>query len=85
MKLKEQVQRFVEEGGVGPDPFAAAWRERRAQWSLFANNVSEQEIEWLRPYIFTYKRLSEMPSDAPIASLNFINGTWQPAASGEFA
>ncbi len=84
MKLKESIQKFLEQGGVGPDPFAEVWRERRAGWSLFAKNLSDQETELLRPYIFSYKRLPETPTDEPVASLNFINGKWQPAASGDW-
>ena len=63
MKLKEQIHRFLEQGGVGVDPFAEIWRERRAAWSLFAKNLSDQEIELLRPYIFPYKHLPESPQD----------------------
>jgi betaine-aldehyde dehydrogenase len=85
MKLKELVQKFLERGGEGPDPFAEVWRERRSGWSLYTKNLSEQEIELLRPYLFGYPRLPETPSDEPVTVLNFIDGSWRPAADGDFA
>ena len=71
MKLKDQIQSFLERGGLGADPFAEIWRERRADWSLFSNNLSDHEIELLRPYLFPYKHLPESAADEPVASLNF--------------
>jgi acyl-CoA reductase-like NAD-dependent aldehyde dehydrogenase len=85
VKLKEALQSFLECSGTGRDPLVEMWPERRKNWSLFSNNISEQEIELLRPYIFSYRKLPEATADAPIDSLNFINGHWQPAVAGEFA
>src|SRR5258706_2371785 len=85
MKLKESIHKFLEAGGVGTDPFAEIWRERREHWSLFSKNLSDQEIELLRPYIFSYKRLPNTPADAPVASRNLVACRWQPAVGGEYA
>src|ERR1043166_2636401 len=78
------VNEFAGKGGMGPDPLAVIYAERRKQWSLFSPLISEADIETLRPYIFYYQDLPEKSDDKPITSLNFIDGQWQPAASGEF-
>lgn len=84
-RLFSLVSEFVRRDGTGCDPFAAIYAEQRRQWSLFSTLISEADIETLRPYIFTYKKLPESSDDEPIPSLNFIDGQWQAAASGAFA
>ncbi|MBI4519126.1 MAG: aldehyde dehydrogenase family protein [Deltaproteobacteria bacterium] len=79
-RLKPALAAFCRRGGMGPDPLAAQWRERRAEWSLFARCLSEAEIEALRPYIFAYERLPDAPGDEPIPVYNFIAGEWRKAA-----
>jgi acyl-CoA reductase-like NAD-dependent aldehyde dehydrogenase len=88
MQMRDRVfslaSEFVGKGGIDPDPLAAIYTERRKHWSLFSPLMSEADIETLRPYFFAYKNLPEKPDDKPVPSLNFIDGQWQPAASGEF-
>lgn len=79
------VDEFVARGGTGDDPMAVAFPVRRKKWSLFSPLMSEAEIEALRPYLFAYAKLPENENDKPVTVLNFIDGQWQPAASGECA
>ena len=77
---RPRIEDFRHSGGLGPDPMAACWRERRARWSLFARSLSDAEIEALRPYLFGYDRLPDGPADAPVPISNFIAGQWRAAA-----
>jgi acyl-CoA reductase-like NAD-dependent aldehyde dehydrogenase len=78
--VQPAIAAFRRQGGIGPDPVAAAWNGRRAAWSLFARSLSDAEIEALRPYIFAYDRLPETPADEPVPSYNFVAGEWRAAA-----
>ena len=55
--LKSAIRSFNERGQVGPDPLAARYADRRANYSLFARMMSDADIEALRPYIFCYGEL----------------------------
>lgn len=68
--------------GRGKDPFATVFESRRAAYSLFTPQMSDAEIEKLRPYIFSYDRLPEKPGDKPVDALNLIAGEWRAAAKG---
>jgi acyl-CoA reductase-like NAD-dependent aldehyde dehydrogenase len=84
VKFKEHIEKFLANGGVGRDPFAEIYDERRKNWSLFSKSLSDAEMELVRPYIFSYEKLPETSADPPISSLNFIGGEWRAAESGEF-
>src|SRR2546429_414165 len=49
-KLRSALRAFNEKGQLGPDPLAARYAERRAAFSLFARQMSEADIDALRPY-----------------------------------
>jgi len=92
--LAQALQTFNQNGQLGPDPLAARYAERRAGWSLFARQLSDADIEALRPYIFPYATkagdaraaaIPARPGDAPIAIRNFIAGAWHAAKGGESA
>ena len=84
-KMISSAQEFASRGGVGADPLAAVYPERRKSWSLFTPLLPEADIEALRPYLFCYTQLPEKLDDKPVTCLNYIDGQWLPAASGEFA
>jgi hypothetical protein len=79
-RIGADLTAFRQRGGLGPDPIAAVYTERRAAWSLFARCMSDAAIEALRPYIFAYDQLPETPDDQPVPSYNFIAGEWRAAA-----
>src|SRR5215470_11742282 len=86
-KLQADIRAFTDRGQVGADPVAARYAERRASYSLFARQMSEQEIEALRPYLLCYARhgIAQKPGDPKAAVRNYIAGEWRPPASGEHA
>ena len=84
-KVEKEIQEFHKNQGLGKDPVAALYDERRKSYSLFSPLLSEEEIEFLRPYIFAYDRFPESPEDSPIPSYNFIDGVWQKPSKGSFA
>ncbi|MFL5249724.1 MAG: aldehyde dehydrogenase family protein, partial [Myxococcales bacterium] len=87
-RLRSAIRAFNEKGQVGPDPLAARYGERRAAYSLFTRQISEADIEALRPYLFCYaeKGIAQKPGDSKkVAVRNFIAGEWRPPASGEHA
>src|SRR5260370_33364539 len=81
-KLKTEIRSFNERGQLGADPLAARYLERRAGYSLFARQMSEADIEALRPYLFCY---TELPPRKKVVVRNFIAGEWRAPASGEHA
>ena len=93
--LAQAIHSFNQNGQLGPDPLAARYRERRAGYSLFARQMSEADIEALRPYLFCYPStktqhgfssgIPQKHGDHPIAVRNFIGGSWRSANSGETA
>ncbi len=62
--------------GTGKDPFALVFDERRKNYSLTSQQLSDAEIEKMRPYIFNYKSLPAKTSDAYIDAPNLIAGEW---------
>jgi aldehyde dehydrogenase (NAD+) len=81
-KLKSDIRSFNERGQLGADPLASRYAERRAAYSLFARQMSEADIEALRPYLFCY---TELPPKQKVTVRNFIAGEWRAPASGEHA
>jgi acyl-CoA reductase-like NAD-dependent aldehyde dehydrogenase len=81
-KLAAEIRAFNDRGQLGADPLASRYAERRAGYSLFARQLSESDIEALRPYILCYR---ELPAKTPIQVRNFIAGEWRAPASGEHA
>src|SRR3954470_14266700 len=87
-RLRSAIRAFNEKGQVGPDPLAARYGERRAAYSLFARQMSEADIDALRPYLFCYaeKGIAQKPGEAKkVAVRNLIAGEWRGPASGEHA
>jgi acyl-CoA reductase-like NAD-dependent aldehyde dehydrogenase len=82
---QRNLRAFDEAGGLGPDPVAAAYPQRRQAWGLFAKNLSDEECEALRPYLFGYGRLPRRPGDAAPRFHNFVAGEWRAPAKGEYA
>ncbi len=92
--LAQALLTFNQQGQLGPDPLAARYAERRADWSLFARQLSDADIEAMRAYILPYAttagsaQSAAIPSRAggvPIAIQNFIAGEWRASKSGEAA
>jgi acyl-CoA reductase-like NAD-dependent aldehyde dehydrogenase len=86
-KLQQEIRDFNARGQVGPDPVAARYAERRAGYTLFARQMSDAEIEALRPYLLCYAEhgIPSKPGDQKVAVRNFIAGEWRAPASGEHA
>src|SRR2546423_10329484 len=87
-KLRSAIRAFNEKGQLGADPLAARYADRRTAFSLFARQMSEADIDALRPYLFCYaeKGIAQKPADAKkVAVRNFIAGEWRAPASGEHA
>ena len=86
-KLQADIRAFNERGQLGKDPVAARYAERRAAYSLFARQLSEQDIEALRPYLLCYapRGIAQKPGDAKTTVRNFVAGEWRAPASGEHA
>src|SRR5256886_13803262 len=87
-KLRSAIRAFNEKGQLGPDPLAARYADRRAAFSLFARQMSDADIETLRPYLFCYaeKGIAQKPGDAKkVVVRDFIAGEWRAPASGEHA
>lgn len=82
--LRKAIATFDAAGQEGPDPLAGFYEERRAAFSLFSGSFTPDELEALRDYVFSYRHFPEKPGDAPIRSLNFIDGQWRrPVRGGE--
>ena len=86
-KLAQDIRSFNERGQLGKDPVTARYADRRAGYSLFARQMSEKDIEALRPYLFCYseKGIPAKPGDTKVIVRNFIAGEWRAPASGEHA
>ena len=79
-KASKDVNDFSAKGGVGVDPFARVFEERRKAYSLFATQMSDAQIEKLRSYIFNYSKLPATAADKPVQTPNLIAGEWKMAA-----
>src|SRR5580704_15963436 len=66
-----------ERGGV--DPVAALYAERRAAYSLFSLQLSDEESEAFRPYLFG-RPIPRKPGDRPVTCLNLVDGEWRRTA-----
>ncbi len=80
-----QLQELNANGGLGPDPLARLYPERRKAYSLFAPNLSDAEAEALRPYLFGYAPLPRKAGDPAPTCHNLIDGVWCAPAKGEYA
>ena len=74
------VEEFRRNDGLGPDPFARVFEERRKDYSLFTVQMSDQQILALKPYLFNYDKLPASASDKPVKTPNLIAGEWRMAA-----
>src|SRR6185369_16847270 len=83
--ISQHLERFLANGQLGADPLGELYAERRRSWSLFSTQLSDREIESLRRYIFPYDKLPMKMGDAPVRSVNFVDGSWSAPARGEFA
>ena len=81
-KLTAEIRSFNQRGQIGSDPLAARYAGRRAAYSLFARQISDADVEALRPYLFCY---TELPPKQKLTVRNFIAGEWRAPASGEHA
>lgn len=72
---------FVKNGGVGADPFARVYEERRKSYSLFQPQMSDEQIAAARDYIFNYAKLPASPSDRAVPTPNLIAGEWRMTTS----
>jgi len=81
-QLAEAAELFLaqsvdERGGI--DPVAALYAERRAAYSLFSLQLSDEECEALRPYLFG-RPIPRKPGDRPVTCLNLVGGEWRRTA-----
>ena len=85
-KLTAAISAFNAAGQLGPDPLAGVYAERRKQYSLFSNLLSDQDLEALRPYLFCHGgTIAQRPQDKPTRVGNLIAGAWSLPAKGEMA
>ncbi len=82
--LGSAIQEFNAKGGLGPDPLAALYPERRHAWGLFAKNLSDEDCEALRPYLFAYGKLPRAPGEPAPRCHDFIGGKWCAPESGAY-
>ncbi len=75
-----EVEKFLKNDGIGKDPWAKVFEERRKAYSLFSLQLSDAQIEKLRSYIFSYDKLPSSASDAHIPAPNLIAGEWKMAS-----
>ncbi|MEB3298415.1 MAG: aldehyde dehydrogenase family protein [Candidatus Sericytochromatia bacterium] len=71
---QEMTRELAAWSGLGLDPLAARYGQRRKAWDLFTPQLSDAEIEALRGYLFP--ALPERPGDEPVKVQNLINGSW---------
>src|SRR5450631_1646359 len=84
--LASAITAFNSAGQVGPDPLAALYPERRKAHSLFANLLSDKDLEALRPYLFCHGgNIPQRPGDKPTRVTNLIAGSWSLPVKGEMA
>jgi acyl-CoA reductase-like NAD-dependent aldehyde dehydrogenase len=72
-------------GGLGLDPLARLYPERRKAYNLFSPNLSDAEAEILRPYLFGYAPLPRKAGDPAPRCHNLIDGIWCAPKKGEYA
>jgi acyl-CoA reductase-like NAD-dependent aldehyde dehydrogenase len=85
-KLPEAIAAFNARGQVGADPLGAFYAERRKQYSLFSNLLSDKDLEDLRPYLFCHGgNIPQRSGDKPVRVTNLIDGVWSLPAKGELA
>jgi len=80
--LAQAAQRFLagavdQQGGL--DPVAALYARRRASYSLFSLQLSDQECEALRPYLFG-RPIPRKEGQRPVVCLNLVDGEWRRTA-----
>jgi len=81
-KLAEAARRFLAESidvKGGRDPIAALYKDRRAAYSLFTQQMSDADCEALRPYLFG-RPIPRKAGDAPVTCLNLVDGEWRRPA-----
>ena len=84
-QLAADIRAFNDGGQLGKDPLASRYAERRKGYSLFARQLSDADVEALKPYLFCYKAIPAQPGDAKATVRNFIAGEWCAPKSGEHA
>ncbi len=82
--LSPKLREFAERGGLGPDPVAALYGERRRAHGLFVRHMTDADCEALRPYLFPQKLPRRAGETAPRVH-NFVDGEWRAPARGEYA
>jgi acyl-CoA reductase-like NAD-dependent aldehyde dehydrogenase len=80
-----KIAEFNAQGGLGPDPLARLYPERRKAYHLFSPNLSDADAERLRPYLFGYAPLPRKPGEAAPRCHNLIDGVWSAPQGGEYA
>ncbi len=83
--LSSSIAEFRARDQLGKDPLAELYRERRRSWTLFTPQLSDDEMEALRAYIFPYAKLPLRAGDAHPHIHNFIDGQWRSPKRGEYA
>lgn len=82
-KSHQLIDAFIKNGGVGKDPFAQVFEERRREYSLFSQQLHDSEIEKLRRYIFNYDKLPSKPGETAVNTPNLIAGEWTMGSKNE--
>jgi acyl-CoA reductase-like NAD-dependent aldehyde dehydrogenase len=83
--IGQQLKKFNDDDGLGPDPLARLYAERRKAYNLFAPNISDAEAEALRPYLFGYAPLARKAGQSVTSCHNLIDGSWRAPVKGEYA
>jgi acyl-CoA reductase-like NAD-dependent aldehyde dehydrogenase len=81
-RLSAAAQRFASDSTGergGQDPIAALYPERRAGYSLFSLELSDEDCEALRPYLFGHI-IPDRPGQTPPTCLNLVEGEWRAAS-----
>lgn len=79
-KALGHMDEFTRNGGIGVDPFARVFDERRKAYSLFTQQMSDDQIAKLKSYIFNYEKLPTRAGDSPVKTPNLIAGEWKMTA-----
>lgn len=76
-----EIKVFSQNHQLGEDPFARIYEVRRKDYHLFSQQLTDEEIAGLEPYLFNYSSLPSTPADEPIACANYINGSWSQCSN----